>query len=123
MKLVAREFWLSGRLVNDLTAVFIGDDRGAAWKVFLDDEDYTWKAEPEADVPSVQPDERDPDFQWPVKDLLDRFPVAGDTINRFEEANIGSRARATLRLASGRALIFEYEYATERSTLELEVPG
>jgi hypothetical protein len=55
-----------------------------------------------------------------MKDPLERFPVAGDATERFDEADLGSRARALLRLASGRPLVLEYEYATERSTVELE---
>ena len=49
--LVAREFWLSGKLVNAFCIVFIEDDRGESWSISLDDEDYTWKLERSQEVP------------------------------------------------------------------------
>jgi hypothetical protein len=122
-KLVAREFWRSGSLISAVGVVFIEDDRGDGWKVFLDDEDHTWKVKGNSDVPSPQSDARDPEFQWPVKDLLNRFPIAGDVVAGFDEGDRGTTARAALKLASGRELVFEYEYATERSTLKMEVTG
>lgn len=122
-KCVAREFWHSGRLVSGVGVVFVQDDRGEVWKVFLDDEDYTWKVERGCEVPSPESDERDTKFQWPVKDLLKLYPVAGDTVAGFDEVDTGTAARATFKLGSGRALVFQYEYATERSTLTMEVAG
>jgi hypothetical protein len=108
MGLVAREFWLSGHLVNAVCAVFIEDDLGDVWKLFLDDEDYTWKVEHEHEARRPGVVEGDDEFRYPTTDLLNRFGVRGHVIRRFSETDLGVLARAKVEFSTGQALVHDY---------------
>jgi hypothetical protein len=118
--LATREFWLSGRLVDEFCAIFLWDNGGDTWKIFLDDEDNTWKLEQTQDAPAPGTDVGDDQFRYPAIDLLSRFPIKGQVIQSISESNLGTSAQVMIGLSSGKALVLDYEYATERTTAKLK---
>jgi hypothetical protein len=118
--LATREFWLSGRLVDEFCAIFLWDDDGDTWKIFLDDEDNTWKLEQTQDAPVTGTADGDDQFRYPAIDLLSRFPINGQVIQSISESDLGTSAQVSIGLSSGKALVLDYEYATERTTARLK---
>jgi hypothetical protein len=118
--LVAREFWRSGRQVDEFCAIFLEDDHGNVWKLYLDDEDDTWKWDQEHELPTPGMSEGDFEFSYPSTDMFIRFPLRDQVIESLSENNLGTSARATILFSHGQALVLDYEYATERTTVSLE---
>ena len=117
--IVAREFWLSGRLVDHLCVVFLTDDAGDNWQLYLDDEDHTWKVEQTDVVPRPGTVEGDTELRYPAVDLLGDYAVEGMPIQGFVERDTGVAAEAKIDFAGGTALLFRYEYATEKRSCVL----
>lgn len=117
--LATREYWLSGRLIDEFCTIFLWDDDGDTWKIFLDDEDSTWKLEQTKDSPVTGTADGDDQFRYPVVDLLSRFPINGQVIQSFSESDFGTSAQVSIGLSSGKALVLDYDYATERTTATL----
>jgi hypothetical protein len=99
--------------------VFLTDDVGDKWQLFLDDEDYTWKVEQTDVVPRPGTVEGDSEFRWPTVDLLTDYAVEGLPIQGFLERDTGVAAEAKMDFAGGISLLFRYEYATEKSSCVL----
>jgi hypothetical protein len=118
--LVAREFWLGGRLVDEFCAIFLEDDHKNVWKLYLDDEDYSWKWKREQEMPKPRVTISDADLSYPHKDMFIRFPLRDHVIGSLTEGDLGTCARATIRFSNGQALVLDFEYATERTTVRLE---
>lgn len=118
-KLVAREFWLSGRMVDEYCAIFIEDDHGDAWKLCLDDENNTWELERVEETPLAGTVEGDSEFRYPIANLFIRFPVRDQVIQGLAETDLDTFTRTTIHFSSGASLVFDYEYATERTFANL----
>ncbi len=118
--LVAREFWLDGRLVDEFCAIFLEDDHKNVWKLYLDDEDYSWKWEHAQEMPKPGVTIGDADLSYPHTDMFIRFPLGGHVIESLTEGDLGTYARARIRFSNGKALVVDYEYSTERSTARME---
>ena len=121
--LVAREFWRSGRMVDEFCAVFLEDDHGDAWKFYLDDEECSWKFEQVREVPAAGMTEGDTEFNYPATDLLTRFPIRDRVIQSLSKEDLGTFARIAIGLSGGQALVLDFEYATETTTVTVKRAG
>jgi hypothetical protein len=118
--LVAREFWLSGALVSHLCAVFLTDDAGDSWQIYLDDEDHTWKVEQTDSAPHPGTVEGDAEFRYPAVDMLSDYAVEGLPIQGFVDRATCLVAEAEMEFAGGTSLLFRYEYATGKKSCVFE---
>ena len=116
---MARQFWLSERIIRELCVVFLVDDTGDRWKLYVDDEHHKWKMDQTEDVPSPGTVDGDAEFRYPTVDLLKDYPVAGLPIQAFVERDTGVAAEARVNFEGGTSLVFTYEYATEKSSCAL----
>jgi len=116
--LVAREFWFCGELVTPLCVVFIGDNKGDRWKLYLDDEDNTWKIEKTDENPNDL--ESDEEYRYPLTDLLERFPLREQIIEDFCECDKIVSAKAEIKFANGHSLEFTHNYTSEEDTVTMK---
>ena len=118
--LVAREFWLDGRLVTEVSALFLQDDKKDVWKIYLDDEDYSWKLKRVQVMPKLGAITGDLEFSYPHVDIFVRFPLEDRVIENFTEGDLGTSAIATICFSNDQEFVLDYEYATERTTVRLD---
>ena len=121
---VVREFWLDGRFDADCVT-FIRGVGGAVAKVFLDDEDYTWKVEETEENPGPNDVEGDGNFKYLHRDLGRQHGLIGARIDGWTEDDRRDSAVACVLLAVGRSIVFEYGYKDETTTISVrpEVNG
>ena len=64
--------------------------------------------------------EGDLEFSYPSTDMLIRFPLKDRVIESLSQSDLDISTRATILFSDGQALVLDYEYATERTTVRLE---
>jgi hypothetical protein len=114
--IVVREFRLAQGPATDCVTFFRNSD-GRVAKIFLDDEDCTWKIEESSENPSSDEVLGDSYFEYRHRNFGLEHDLIGATVEGWDEADLGESAVGRLYLQDGRMVVFTYAYHKEKETL------
>lgn len=96
--LLAREFWLDGKLDCPCCCLFIGYEDGSWKRVLYDVEAYNWVFEDSDEIPNINEPLGDESFYYPYKEYIPKgFNDAGE----LSELNYIDNNNVNLEFSSG----------------------